>query len=52
MMQMPIANNANVHRVTKESDMTEQLTTTIPDFRIRIMFLYFFMEILPRYIVS
>lgn len=41
MKQMPIVNNANVHRVTKGSDMTEQLNNNSRLEEIRIMFLYF-----------
>ena len=41
MKQMPIVNNANVHRVTEGSDMTEQLNNNSRLEEIRIMFLYF-----------
>lgn len=41
MKQMAIVNNANVHRVTKGSDMTEQLNNNSRLEEIRIMFLYF-----------
>ena len=41
MKQMTIVNNANVHRVTKGSDMTEQLNNNSRLEEIRIMFLYF-----------
>ena len=39
---MPIINNASVHGVTKESDMTEQLNDNNSRLEeIRIIFLYF-----------
>ena len=45
MVQMTIANNANVHGVTKESDTTEKLNNNSRLEEIRIMFLYFYGDI-------